>query len=374
MKQQEIYIAIADRFPASTMNVVPFTDRKKAAEHVIGRIREYMEGKTWNPEHWTGYGKSGEHHIESIDGIEFGLDNAIMYNDRVETSAIFGIAVRSMDDPANAEFGAHESPAEPGEPAVESLASKLWESMDDLDIDECDDTDKAVAYLKSVLPRADIGKTGSTFIQLVYMGMEYRVTLYYLPGGGELQFYNRQSDIVDLEINRDTENPDSLVRMLFDDSPYSEAESLARTLWDGMADPEREVHDDRDAAIACLRAMFPDAEVTVAGADSFYLDCDGEEYYFLLDYDRDENNKLHGGKIIVRDYGNAPEPVTINGNTRDVKGTLEKFFKKAKSAGNSPDSPDSPAEPSLMDRLAKLDAEIKKINAEIKEIKATIKK
>jgi hypothetical protein len=213
------------------MNVVPFSDHNMAAAHVIGRIRKYIEGKPWNPEHWTGYGKSGEHHIDSIDAIDLDLDDAILYNDHVETSAIFGIAVRNMDDPANSEFGSLESPAEPRDPAVDSLAS---------------------------------------------------------------------------------------------------------TLWEGMTDPDREVHVDRDAAIAYFRAMFPGAETSVNGADRFYFDYCGVKYTMVLDYDRDENDELHGGKIIAYDHKNVP--ITIDCLTRDVKGTLEKFFKKAKSTGDSPSS------------------------------------
>jgi hypothetical protein len=95
------------------------------------------------------------------------------------------------------------------------------------------------------------------------------------------------------------------------------------------------------------------------------------EYGVTLDYDRDENNELRGEKIIVSDCNDKMKPVTIDRDTRDVKGTLEKFFKKAKSAGDSPDSPD---EPSLTDRVAKLEAIVKTLNAEIRKIKKIIKK
>jgi hypothetical protein len=269
MKQQNIYIAIADRFPASSMNVVPFSDHNMAAAHVIGRIRKYIEGKPWNPEHWTGYGKSGEHHIDSIDAIDLDLDDTILYNDHVETSAIFGIAVRNMDDPANAEFCAPESPAEPGESSVDTLA---------------------------------------------------------------------------------------------------------RTLWDGMYDKDRTIEDDTDAAVDYIRAMFPEAEAFREEADCYYFDYDGGKYFIKPEYSIDASGKIYYGKIVVSDYDGKLEPVTIDRDTDDVKGTIEKFFKKAKSAGDSPDSPDSPGEPSLMERLDKLDAEIKKLNNEIWKIKKSIKK
>jgi hypothetical protein len=152
----------------------------------------------------------------------------------------------------------------------------------------------------------------------------------------------------------------------------SSVDSLARTLWDGMADGDCEVIDDRDAAIAYLCAMFPGAKATIISLEScFYFDYDGMEYGVTLDYDRDENNELRGEKIIVSDCNDKMKPVTIDRDTSDVKGTLEKFFKKAKSAGDSPDSPD---EPSLTDRVAKLEAIVKTLNAEIRKIKKIIKK
>ena len=289
MKQKKIYIAIADSFPASTMNVVPFTTRKKAAAHVIERIRKYIEGTPWNPDHWTGYGKTGEHHIDAMHSIDFGMDDVIVYNDLVETSAIFGIAVRNMDDPANAEFGVSKSPAD------------------------------------------------------------------------------------------------------------SAVDSLARTLWAGMYDSHHKVTDDRDAAIAYIRAMFPGVDNIWPGDARAYFDYDGVKYFIMPEYSLDENENVQYGKITVRDYDGTWEYITIDRDTRDVKGTLEKFFKKAKSAVDSPDSrdspdspvepsledrvaksagdsPDSPVEPSLEDRVAKLEAVVKTLNDEIKKIKKIIRK
>ena len=152
-------------------------------------------------------------------------------------------------------------------------------------------------------------------------------------------------------------------------------ESLADNLWDGMACPEGFVGDDMDAAIAYLSAMFPEAKATIESPDSFYFDYDGVEYLITLKYDdADKNNQLRGWIIIASNYDDTIEPVTIDRHTPDVKGTLEKFFKKAKPAGDSPDSPDSLAEPSLMDRLDRLDAAVKTLNAEIRKIKKNIKK
>jgi hypothetical protein len=120
-----------------------------------------------------------------------------------------------------------------GEPA-ESNAANLWESMADPNSDECADTNAAVVYLESVLPRADIRMSGPGFIQLDYKGMEYIVGIHYnFPGGGYLQFFNKQSSMVDLDIDCDTENPDEQVRKLFE-SPDSPGEPSLQDIMDRL--------------------------------------------------------------------------------------------------------------------------------------------
>lgn len=146
----------------------------------------------------------------------------------------------------------------------------------------------------------------------------------------------------------------------------SSVDTLARTLWDGMYDKDRTIEDDTDAAVDYIRAMFPEAEAFREEADCYYFEYDGGKYFIKPEYSIDATGKIRYGKIVVRDYDSKMKPVTIDRDTRNVKGTLEKFFKKAKPAGNSKHSP---AEPSLMDRLARLDAAAKTINDEIGEIR-----
>jgi len=148
-------------------------------------------------------------------------------------------------------------------------------------------------------------------------------------------------------------------------------DSLAKNLWDGMYDKDRTIEDDTDAAVDYIRAMFPEAEAFREEADCYYFEYDGGRYFVRPEYSLDEKGKVQYAKIIVREYDCKLEPVSVDRDTRNVKGTLEKFFKKANPAGNSKDSP---AEPSLMDRLARLDAEAKTINYEIREIRRILKK
>jgi hypothetical protein len=260
---------------------------------------------------------------------------------------------------------------------VDSLAKTLWDGMADPDCKAGYDMDAATDYLRAMFPEVEIISEQLESFYFDYDGVKYGITLKYDRDennqlhGGKIIVSDYDDTMEPVTIDRDTDDVKGTLEKFFKkakpaDSTDSDVETLARTLWDGMTDPVREVHVDRDAAIAYFRAMFPGAETSVNGADSFYFDYCGVKYTMVLDYDRDENDELHGGKIIVYDHKNVP--VIIDCFTRDVKGTLEKFFKKAKPAGDSPD------EPSLMDRLDKVDAEIKKLNNEIWKIKKSIKK
>ena len=352
MKQKKIYIAIADSFPASTMNVVPFTTRKKAAAHVIERIRKYIEGTPWNPDHWTGYGKTGEHHIDAMYNIDFSMDDAIVYNDHVETSAIFGIAVRNMDDPANAEFGVFNSPVKP---AVESLARALWDGMANPDGEVEDDIKAATGYLRAMFPEVEVISEELESFYFDYDGVEYDITLKYDRDennqlhGGKIIVSNYDDTMEPVTIDRDTPDVKGTLEKYFKkaksagDSPDSDVESLARTLWDGMYDRSSKLDDDLKAATDYIRAMFPGAENIRYTFGLSYFDYDGGKYFIRPEYSLDEKGKVQYAKIIVREYDCKLEPVSVDRDTRDVKGTLEKFFKKAKSAGNSKDSTDSHA-------------------------------
>ena len=127
------------------------------------------------------------------------------------------------------------------------------------------------------------------------------------------------------------------------ESGESAVDSLARALWDGMYDRSRKLDDDLKAATDYIRAMFPGAENIRYTYGLSYFDYDGGKYFIRPEYSLDEKGKVQYAKIIVREYDCKLEPVSVDRDTSDVKGTLEKFFKKAKSAGDSQDSTDSHA-------------------------------
>lgn len=273
-----------------------------------------------------------------------------------------------------------KSQAEPGESSVESLARTLWDGMYDRYHKVKDDMKAATDYIQAMFPGAENIRPYVKCSYFDYDGGRYFVRPEYsLDEKGKVQYakitvHDCDCKLEPVTVDRDTRNVKGTLEKFFKKANPAgnsrkssgkprkpSVDSLARTLWDGMADSDGKVADDMDAAIAYLSAMFPKVNATVESPDSFYFDYDGVEYLVVLDYSRDENLLLHGGKLTVRDREGRMEPVFIDRKTADAKGTLEKFFKNAKLRTGNP-------EPSLMDRLARLNAAAKTINDEIGEI------
>jgi hypothetical protein len=268
-----------------------------------------------------------------------------------------------------------KSQAEPRESSVDSLARTLWDGMADGDCEAIDDRDAAIAYLCAMFPgaKATIISLESCFY-FDYDGMEYGVTLDYDRDennelrGEKIIVSDCNDKMKPVTIDRDTRDVKGTLEKFFEKAKSawvfknSDVDSLARALWDGMYDRYRKVKDDMKAATDYIQAMFPGAENIRHDVECSYFDYDGGKYFVRPEYSLDEKDKVIYGKITVRDYDCKLEPVFIDSETADVKGTLEKFFKKAKIT-----------EPSLMDRLARLDAAAKAINYEIGEIRRILK-
>ena len=368
MKQKKIYIAIADSFPASTMNVVPFTTRKKAAAHVIERIRKYIEGTPWNPDHWTGYGKTGEHHIDAMYNIDFSMDDAIVYNDHVETSAIFGIAVRNMDDPANAEFGVSNSP----DSDVESLARTLWDGMYDRSSKLDDDLKAATDYIRAMFPGAENIRYTFGLSYFDYDGGKYFIRPEYsLDEKGKVQYAKiivREYDckLEPVSVDRDTRDVKGTLEKFFKkaksagDSQDS-TDSHAANLWESMADPDSDECADTNAALVYLESVLPQADIRKTGWALIQLEYEGMEYSVSLHYFHGDEDDSY---ILFFNKQSGSADLRIYRDTENPDEQIRKLF----------ESPDSPAEPSLTDRVTKLEAVVKTLNAEIRKIKKIIKK
>ena len=228
-------------------------------------------------------------------------------------------------------------------PDGDDLAKELWDGMADPHGTAEDDREVAIRYIKSLFPETEFIRNTDAYFYVDYDGAEYCVQLDYVYDehgeveGGELTFSDYYRRVEPIKIDRSTPDVKETLEKFFKKvkSAGESSDYLAKELWDGISDPDNGIGEDRETAIRYLRSMFPEAKVTLEDDDHFCVKYDGVEYTVQLIYVHDEHGEVVSGELTVYNYDCNVDPIKIDRSTTDVKETLEKFFKKVKSAGES---------------------------------------